>query len=289
MGLISVVIPTFNRLQSLPRACRSVMAQTFTDWDLWIVDDFSTDGTRAWLQQLKSQDPRVHIILTDNNRGVSASRNLAIRQSSGEWLALLDSDDEWVPHKLEEQLKLVQRENLFRLLHSDEIWIRNGVRVNPHRKHYKGGGEIFKDCIDMCRISPSAAMIHRQLFEAYGLFDEDLPVCEDYDLWLRITRHEQVGFCDKKLTLKYGGHEDQLSNRFHSMDYWRLKSLSRYFSDRGLQQDVRSYLLETALRKADILIQGYQKHHNLTNLGEVLSWRDIILNEKNESEGRTTF
>ncbi len=101
-----------------------------------------------------------------------------------------------------------------RVCHTDEIWIRNGRRVNARKKHGKKGGWIFQHCLPLCAMSPSSIMIHRDVFTALGGFDERLPACEDYDLWLRITARYPVLFTRQPLIEKYGGHDDQLSRKY---------------------------------------------------------------------------
>jgi GT2 family glycosyltransferase len=142
-----------------------------------------------------------------------------------EWIAFLDSDDEWLPHKLERQCEALERHPQYRFCHTDEIWIRRGRRVNPMKKHAKHRGYIFDQCLPLCVISPSSALIHRDLFDRYGTFDPELPVCEDYDLWLRICAREPVLYVDEALLLKFGGHEDQLSQAYWGMDRFRIRAL----------------------------------------------------------------
>ncbi len=181
MTTISVIIPTYNRAHTLSRALDSVLAQTHPADEVIVIDDGSTDST---VELLQNSYPNVTLI-QQQNRGVSAARNSGIRASHSEWVALLDSDDEWLPDKLNKQLALVSQQPEYKIIHSDEIWIRYGVRVNQMKKHIKKGGWIFQDCLPLCAISPSAVMIHRSVFDDVGLFDESLPACEDYDLWLR--------------------------------------------------------------------------------------------------------
>ena len=155
-------------------------------------------------------------------KGVSVARNVGIKQSKGDWIALLDSDDEWTPDKLIKQVQLLKKNEGSVFCHTNEIWIRNGVRVNQHKKHQKYGGYIFKECLDICRISSSSALIHKSIFGDIGLFNESLNVCEDYDLWLRITSNYPVLFLDEFLIKKYGGHEDQLSKTPEGIEQYRI-------------------------------------------------------------------
>ena len=185
MSLISVIIPTYNRETVLPRAITSVLAQKGADFELIIVDDGSTDSTNNFIES-RSPFP-VPRVFHQENKGPAAARNLGIKHAQGEWIAFLDSDDEWKPGKLKAQLKFFEENPEYFICQTEEIWIRNGTRVNPMKKHQKFGGWIFEKCLPLCVVSPSAVMMRRKLFGEVGLFDESLPACEDYDLWLRIA------------------------------------------------------------------------------------------------------
>lgn len=282
MPKVSVILPTYNRLSYLQSAYRSVKAQSFQDYEICIIDDASTDDTRLWLQEAAEKDPQIRCIFNSSNLGVSRSRNLGIFSSSSPWVALLDSDDRWAPNKLALQLEFAKQSPHCPLLHTEEIWIRNGVRVNAMKKHQKRGGWIFEHGFDLCRISPSASLIQRELFETVGGFREDFPVCEDYELWLRITRHHPVGFLPQPLTIKFGGHNDQLSRRYHSMDYWRVKALAPFLKDETLSYEIRQKLSEALIKKCRILLRGYEKHQNFKNYQEVQEFLQAAQNRLEE-------
>ncbi|MET0093096.1 MAG: glycosyltransferase family A protein, partial [Sedimenticola sp.] len=206
---ISVIIPTHNRADLLERALKSVQAQTLPPLEVIVVDDGSEDHTR---EMVSEKFPRVHY-LHQPNRGVSSARNLGISEARGDWIALLDSDDEWLPSKLASQKTRLESQPGHHICHTEEIWIRNGKRVNQMKKHTKQGGAIFQHCLPLCVISPSSVLIHKSVFREVGLFDESLPACEDYDLWLRICARYPVTYVEQPQIVKYGGHEDQLSRR----------------------------------------------------------------------------
>lgn len=264
--LVSVILPTYNRASVLERSISSVFGQSFTDWELLIVDDGSNDGTDDILERF-SNDSRVKIIRI-SRAGVSAARNFAAQAAVGSWLAFLDSDDEWLDHKLSLQLELA-RESGHKLIHGEELWIRNGVRVNPMKKHAKGGGNQFLRGLDRCIISPSCAMICKELFFELGGFRNDYPVCEDYDLWLKYTSLYPVGFVQTPIVVKYGGHEDQLSRQYFAMDYWRVKSLLWLLFNRKLSDTERAQVKKVAAKKLKVLRQGAIKHNNLELLAKL--------------------
>jgi glycosyltransferase involved in cell wall biosynthesis len=264
---IDIVIPTFNRAHTIARAIDSVLSQSYEQWKLWIIDDGSTDQTEEVVGPYVEAQPHRVSYHKLENRGVSAARNYGVAQGIADWVAFLDSDDEWLAHKLKSQVEFLQENHSVPLIHGEEIWIRRGRRVNPMKKHQKAGGDIFERCLKLCLISPSAAMMKRSTFENWGGFREDFVVCEDYDLWLKVTHESPVGFIERPLIVKYGGHEDQLSSRFHSMDYYRVKSM---YSIRDLIHDQRRDSLdEEIIRKSEILLKGYRKHQNFIHYSEI--------------------
>jgi glycosyltransferase involved in cell wall biosynthesis len=276
MPSVSVIIPVFNRARTIERALTSVLSQSFTDWEIIVVDDGSSDDSaavcKAWLEQ-HAQGRSV--FLQTSNRGVSSARNLGVAHAQSEWLAFLDSDDEWLPLKLDRQMILTEAG--FAWIHGEEIWIRHGVRVNPMRKHAKSGGRIFKRCVDLCCVSPSAALIRKKVFETLGPFREDFPVCEDYDLWLKFAARFEAGFITKPVVIKYGGHDDQLSRQFTAMDYFRCKSLIEHLDSSYINEDERLHLATGLVEKCDILVKGYNKHGRTGAIREIANWRDQAL------------
>lgn len=259
---ISVIIPTYNRKHTLQRAIDSVLSQTFKPYEIIIVDDGSKDGTKEWLLQ---NYPSVQYIHQPNN-GVSSARNKGIQISQGSWIALLDSDDEWMPEKLEYQSRFIEVNKDSSFCHTNEIWIRNGVRVNQMKKHKKYGGDIFKHCLDICRISPSSSIINKDVFEEVGAFDESLTVCEDYDLWLRVTAKFNILFLDEPLIKKYGGHLDQLSRVPEGIEQYRIRSLEKILS-MGLLTETQFRLAKDMLiHKLNIYAKGLKKRDKYEEL-----------------------
>lgn len=266
MCFFSVIIPSFNRLEFLKKAITSVQNQSFKDFEIIVVDDASKDLTEKYLSKLKD----IKYLKNIKKQGVSFSRNLAVKEARGEWLAFLDSDDQWFEQKLKYQYEYIQENKNIEILHSNERWIRNGVRVNQMKKHKKSGGDIFKRSLELCLISPSAVCLKKSLFEKMGGFREDFIVCEDYDLWLKISSEYEIGFIEEDLILKFGGHEDQLSQKYKAMDYYRIKSIDWILRNKKLKDDKKSYALEVLKRKCEILLKGYLKHNNFQNYDEIL-------------------
>ena len=254
---VGVVIPAYNRAHLLGRALDSALAQTLPPRQIIVVDDGSTDGSAALLAAYADI-----IVLRQENRGVSAARNFGIRHCDCDWIALLDSDDEWLPEKLEAQFEAWREQPEHRLIHCDEIWIRDGRRVNPAQRHRKRGGRIFEHCLPLCVISPSAAVIQRGLLEEAGGFNEALPACEDYDLWLRICSRDPVLYVDRPLLRKYGGHADQLSRKYWGMDRFRVQALRDLLTGGALSESDRQAALSSLREKCRILINGARKRGN---------------------------
>lgn len=254
---IAVIIPTHNRAHTLRRCLDSVLNQTSLPHQIILVDDGSNDSTNVLLER---NYPSVEYFY-QSNQGVSAARNFGISQANCEWIALLDSDDEWLPNKLERQKQELSQSGRL-ICHGDEIWVRNGVRVNQMDKHKKSGGDIFANSLKMCAMSPSAILFHRKVWSQYGGFDEKFPVCEDYDLWLSFSCDYQVDYIDDPLIKKYGGHEDQLSRRYFAMDKYRIMAIQKVLSRKKLNAKKRSQAKNMAIKKLEILEKGALKHNN---------------------------
>ena len=255
---VSVIIPTYNRGWIVRDAIDSVLGQAYADFELIVVDDGSSDRTP---QILDAYGDRLRVI-RQANQGVSAARNRGIGESSGTLIALLDSDDIWLPKKLAVQVDFFKRNPAALICQTEEIWIRNGLRVNPGKRHRKPSGMIFERSLELCLVSPSAVMVRRELFEKVGLFDESLPACEDYDLWLRVGCRFPVHLIDKPLTIKRGGHEDQLS-RQSSLDKYRIRSLVKLIEAGGLTLTQRNAAVIALRKKCAVYANGCLKRGRL--------------------------
>lgn len=258
-ALVSVIIPTYNRWPMLREAVESVLAQTIDEYELIVVDDGSTDETR---RRLRDYGQRL-AVMRQSRRGVAAARNLGAAHSSGRYLAFLDSDDLWHRCKLERQRDFMEFNPDVEICQTDEIWIRNGVRVNPRNKHRKPSGDTFRASLDLCLVSPSAVMLRRDLFERVGGFDESLPVCEDYDLWLRIAKDTEIPLIPEALVTKRGGHADQLSRSTWGFDRFRVHSITNLL-EAGLDAEKAGWALEAMAKKVTILTEGFRKRGNET-------------------------
>jgi len=251
---ISVVIPTFNRLIYLERAIKSVLNQTISVNEIIIVDDGSDDGTSEFIH---SNYPNLKYIFQSNS-GVSAARNTGIKAASSNWIAFLDSDDAWVTNKIQKQITELELNPEMNFCHSNEIWIRNGREIKQKNTHKKFGGFIFDKCLDKCRISPSTVICRKSLLIKLNGFDEDLAICEDYDLWLRITSDNPVIYIEKPLIIKYGGHQDQLSRNSEGIESYHIKSLEKLLKQ-NFPSEHRIAMENMLINKLKIYANGAKK------------------------------
>jgi glycosyltransferase involved in cell wall biosynthesis len=234
MPEVSVIIPTYNRSDRVVRAVQSVLDQSFKDLEILVVDDGSTDDTEA---RLVHYGTSITYMRQSANRGVSAARNKGIENSSGTWIAFLDSDDYWLKDKLRFQMEFLRRTPDAVACQTEEIWIRRGRRVNPKKIHKKPSGEIFQHSLRLCLVSPSSVILKRSVFDGIGLFDETLEAAEDYDLWLRISCKHPIHLIDRDLVVKEGGHEDQLSRKHTGMDRFRIRAIANLLNSGVLSSD----------------------------------------------------
>jgi glycosyltransferase involved in cell wall biosynthesis len=259
MPNVSVIIPTYNRARLLCRALRSVLFQTFTDFEIIVVDDASGDGTeRCDLFSDRGRVP-LRFVRLDAHCGVSAARNKGVAVSQGQWLAFLDSDDEWHAAKLQRQVRWHEENPTYRISQTKEIWIRNGRRVNPPRTHEKKQGYIFAQSLKRCMITPSSVMMRKSLFDEVNGFNESLQACEDYDLWLKITRTYPVGLINEFLLTRYGGHADQLSASVMGLDRFRIRSIIDQLGSGSLSREQETLSRQELVRKSMIVAQGFCK------------------------------
>jgi len=256
--LVSVIIPTYNRLEMLKRAVGSVLRQSYRRFELLVIDDGSTDGTGDEFGQASSPIRYVR----QPHHGVSSARNRGIAEATGELIAFLDSDDLWHKDKLSTQVDFFKRHPDAMICQTQEIWIRNGVRVNPKSKHRKPSGWIFPDCLPLCVVSPSAVVMRKTLFDQVGLFDEALPICEDYDMWLRVALRFPVYLIDQPLVTKHGGHADQLSHSEWGVDRYRVRAMEKLLND-PLAAPFRTQTMKELRRKCSIIADGALKRGRL--------------------------
>ena len=235
MPIVSVVIPAYNAQGFIADAVRSALAQTYRDLEVIVVDDGSTDGT---LTELEGFGDRIRVH-QQANQGVAAARNAGAQMAHGGWIAFLDADDLWLPHKLERQLAAGAAPMLF----TDRLNI--GARgdlpevqseVTPMR-----GGDLFTVLLGEGNfITNTSVMMRRALFETMGGFYTGLNGTEDWDLWIRVAERHEIGFVDEPL-VRYRFHPGGLSRNFAKMGRERLHVIARALDlPRGRELDWRT-------------------------------------------------
>ncbi|MHB1227366.1 MAG: glycosyltransferase family 2 protein [Desulfurivibrionaceae bacterium] len=254
---VSVIIPTHNRAGFLAQAIDSVLAQSYANFELIVVDDGSSDETQALLASYGKS----LISLRQENRGPAAARNAGIRAARHPLLAFLDSDDQFARNKLALQVAAMEAQPEVLISHTQETWFRNGRHLNQKKRHAKAGGDIFARSLALCVVGMSTVMARRELFGRVGLFDESFPCCEDYELWLRASAAHPFLLVDAALTVKHGGREDQVSVRFQTgMDSFRIRAMEKLLADIPLTPEQSRLAREELVRKAVLYGNGCLKH-----------------------------
>jgi glycosyltransferase involved in cell wall biosynthesis len=238
----------------LLEAIDSVVAQSFTEFELIVIDDGSTDGTGEHLTRL-AKPIRIERI---EHSGPAAARNRGVALACAPMIAFLDSDDLWAPTKLERQLAFMNANPGCAISQTNEIWMRNGRRVNPGLRHRKRAGDIFIDSLRTCLISMSATMMRADLFRSLTGFDEIMRAAEDYDLWLRILIDHEAGLLDEPLVTRRGGHPDQTSATT-AIDRFRILALTKLLADDGLSPERRTAVVEVLAEKCRIYGGGLMR------------------------------
>jgi len=255
----SVIIPTYNRRHLFDIALKSVLNQTYKDFEVIAVDDGSTDHTNEVIKNF--DDFRVKYLYQENH-GVSHARNRGLEISRGKFIAFLDSDDRWVPRKLQRAKELIDRYPDICIFHTDEIWYKGGRLLNQKKKHKKPSGYVYLKALPLCCVGMSTAIVKRELFEKIGLFDESMQACEDYDFWLRATHSFEVKLIDEKLTVKDGGRTDQLSAQW-GLDKHRIKALEKMLCSNSLNEEEYECTLGELVKKCQIYASGAGKRGRL--------------------------
>lgn len=251
MQKVSVIIPVYNRTFSIRDAIESVLIQSIKPSEIIVIDDGSSFNMEKYLKNYLSH---IKLITFKENKGVSAARNEGIKAANGEYISFLDSDDLFLPKKLEYQLRFMQ-ENNYLVSHTDEFWFRQGKWINQGKTNKRYGGYILDKILDKCRISPSSLIVHKSVFDEAGLFDEDLRVCEDYELSLRIALKYNVGYLKKKLIIKRAVEENSLSAGIRHIEYIRYNILCNFYEKNKQKLNIhdKEKVEKEILRKKQII------------------------------------
>ena len=266
--MVSVIITTFNRKSFLRAAALSVLGQDYRDMEVIVIDDGSTDGSQEEIRDLPVR------YIRKENGGISSARNKGIEAAQGSHIAFLDVDDLWKRKKLSTQMSAMAGSGCD-ISYTDEVWIRNGKHLNQKLRHRKYSGFIFEKCLPLCIISPSSVLMHRRIFDEVGLFDESMAVCEDYDMWLRVTARFPVLFIEKPLIIKQGGHADQLSRKYPAMDRFRIESIAKILGTGILNDEMCIAAKKELIEKSRVYISGAAKREKTE---EVQYCRELLRN-----------
>lgn len=243
-------------------AIASVIAQRGVDFELIVVDDGSTDGTWEELECIRAADNigrgRLRILRMEH-RGPASARNRGVAEACAPLIAFLDSDDLWAPLKLSRQISFMCAHPEYVIAQTEEIWIRDGKRVNPGQRHRKRDGDFFVESLGTCLVSPSAVMMRREVFNSTGGFDEDMEAAEDYDLWLRILLRHQIGLVREPLVTRRAGHPGQLSATVPAIDRFRILALAKLLAFADLTEERRQAVCAALAAKCRIYGNGLAK------------------------------
>jgi len=260
MPKVSVVIPTYNYAQYIEEAIDSALVQTHKGCEIIVVDDGSTDDTKGVVSQYRSEIRYIY----QKNQGLSAARNTGVRNSEGEYIAILDSDDLWLPSKIEKQIKLFEANSRLGLVYSDGLvfgeelaW--NDLSFGGNMNFYRG--RIFDKLLLGNFIPCPSVVIKRGCFDKVGLFDINLGACEDWDMSLRISSHYEVDYVEE-LLVKHRKHRGSMETKAEMMEENALKVLDKIF----LEKNVPSILKRKAYSNAYLNSGGL--YRNARKLGK---------------------
>ncbi len=201
MALVSVLIPVYRGEYFVAQAVASALSQTYVEVEVIIVNDGSPDGSRAMLAPYLAL-PNVKYIEKENG-GVASARNAALQLATGDYVALLDQDDMWVPHKLARQVAIFERDSRVALVHADVTYIAADGSVLPRDPYFpqRVEGYCFPAFFLANPVMACTAVVRRSVLTDIGGFDETIRFADDYDLWLRIVRHHAVAYVDEPLAM----------------------------------------------------------------------------------------
>jgi len=246
---VTVIIPTYNRRDILPRAVFSVVAQTFRDWELIIVDDASTDDTERVVDGFR--DVRIRYIRHEKNRGQSAAQNTGIAGAGGSLVSFLDSDDEWFPGKLASDVALFRfAGERIGLVYTGKMLVDGQGRIVKVRIP-KVEGRVYEkllawDFIGTC----SRVIVRKSIVDAVGGFDEGLTNCQDWDMWIRVSKLTEVG-CIRQCHVKRHLGSDQVSGSLRAIIEGKLRLLEKH------RHDMSPDVLARHLGTLSILLGNY--------------------------------
>lgn len=202
---VSVIVPVYNRVHLLPRAVNSVLNQTYRDFEIIVVDDGSTDNVKEVVEKLQKKDERIRYIRHEKNKGAGAARNTGIEAARGRYIAFQDSDDEWLPEKLEKQIKAFENvSSIVGVVYSKCLRLKEGKKIYaPFSWIKQKEGNIHKEFLKENFINTPMIIVRKECFEKAGKFDETLPRLQDWELVLRLSKYYHFKYIDEVLSIAH--------------------------------------------------------------------------------------
>lgn len=285
MSHIDVIVPYFNRYPLVKDCIQSILQQKDVHVHLYVIDDCSNQQQANLLREychnvsLPKQINLYYIYLHKNN-GPAYCRNYGAKLGKSPYLSFLDSDDQWEETKLLKQIKFLKDNPNIYYVHTNEKWVKNNVIITPQKKHIKQGGYFIKRLLKSCLISPSSILLKRSFWDNLfpRHFNPAFRVAEDYEFWLRINLLYPAGYIDEKLTIKYAGDWEQLSQT-KEIDRNRvlaLHRLYRLYAKHPQFQNIKSQWYKEVIYKLNILIKGSIKYKKENKINEYLKWRRVF-------------
>jgi glycosyltransferase involved in cell wall biosynthesis len=227
---VTVVISTYNRQDRIRRAMESVLSQTFQDFELIVVDDRSTDRTREVVQSF--HDPRLRYVCHEANKGGPAARNTGIKLAKGRYIALLDDDDEWLPLKLEKQVRKMRESPACTgvIYVGSEIYDERQKRVVKIYEPRYRGNVYQRLLLSTILSSVGNVLVRKECFDEVGLFDEELSSCQDWDMWLRIAARFEFDFVPEIL-IRINIHGEHISTNYAAMIPGRTRMIQKHWDE----------------------------------------------------------
>ena len=239
---VSVIIPTYNRAHLVGRAIQSVLNQTYQDFEIIVVDDGSTDNTEEIVKSFN--DERIRYIRHEKNKGAPAARNTGIKLAKGKYIGLLDDDDEWLPEKLEKQMSKFQNSSeKVGVIYSGFFYVseKSGKIVSEIIPLLRG--EVYANLLKGCILGSPTPLIKKRCFQKAGFFDETLPSCQDWDMWIRLSKYCDFDFVPDILA-KHHVHGGQISVDLNAKIVAREKLIEKYWVDLSKNSQAFSVILK---------------------------------------------
>jgi glycosyltransferase involved in cell wall biosynthesis len=250
---ISVIIPTFNREFSLKKSITSVLNQSYNDFEVIIVDDASTDNSFDVVKPYL-KDPRVRYIKLDSNEGAQAARNRGIRSATGNYIAFLDSDDEWTPEKLQIQINETNEAAPLRVIHSDACVVNERTGEEKRFGIPNLNGYVYKELLASPGPLLQCILAPKSCFEQIGYLDERVPSFQEWDTAIALSKHYEFVYCDEPLAIYHLHERDTISkDKKRVAEGWRYvvnKYQDEIFGQLGREALSRHYLIVCALYNA---------------------------------------